>query len=188
MKVVLRNVRQVARSTGWISNLPDGFEITIIEDQQEFIVVFQPLHGVGGALGEVPDISDLELGDLILAVLVDSRDKDGSGVNVSPFSLGKVPLALHVSRGRATIEEVSTYNTMPMEFSDSTLLQVLLSSRDVMTGREIGGDLFTDPTTREDVGLGVRESPFQVGDITLVPVLLTQVIRVLQVNGFVCAT
>lgn len=84
--------------------------------------------------------------------------------------------------------KVSTYNTMPMQLSKGTLLQVLLGSRNIMAGRKIRSDLFSGPTTREDIGLGIRESPFQVLNVTIVSVLLAQVIWILQVNGLVCAT
>lgn len=81
-----------------------------------------------------------------------------------------------------------TYYAMPMQLSKGTLLQVLLGARDIMTLREIRSDLFPYPATIEYVRLGIRESPFQVRDVTVVPILLAQVIRVLQVNGLVCAT
>jgi hypothetical protein len=77
---------------------------------------------------------------------------------------------------------------MPMEFSSATLLQVLLGTRDIMTLRKIRDNLFSDPATGEDVGLGVGEGPFQIGHISVVCVLLAQVIRVLQVKGLVGAT
>lgn len=48
-----------------------------------------------------------------------------------------------------------------------------------MAGRKIRSDLFSDPTTREDIGLGIRESPFQVRNVAIVSVLLAQVVWVL---------
>ena len=87
-----------------------------------------------------------------------------------------------------TEEKGLTYDTMPMELSSATLLQVLLGTGDVMTCWEIRGNLLSCPTSGEDVGLGVGESPFQIGDISIVSLLLTQVIWILQVNGLVGAT
>lgn len=40
-----------------------------------------------GALGEVPDVALLELGDFELPVLVNGRDQDRAGVYITPFSL-----------------------------------------------------------------------------------------------------
>lgn len=36
---------------------------------------------------------------------------------------------------------------MPVKFSNGALDEMLLSTRDVMAGRQILDDLFTDPTT-----------------------------------------
>lgn len=85
--------------------------------------------------------------------------------------------------GKRRRENKSTYDAMPMQLSNSTLLQVLLGSRNIMTSRKIRSDLFPGPATREDIGLGVGESPFQVLNVTTVSILLAQIIWILQVNG-----
>lgn len=76
---------------------------------------------------------------------------------------------------------------MPVKFSDSTLDEMLLSARDVMAGRQILDDLFTEPTAFQETGLGVGEAPFEVGNNAVVSGLLTQVVWVLEVKFLVCA-
>lgn len=74
-----------------------------------------------------------------------------------------------------------TYNTVPVEFSNSTLLEMLLSGRDVMTLREILDDLLPDPAAFEETSLGVRETPLQVGHNTVIRGLLSKVVGVLEI-------
>jgi hypothetical protein len=69
-----------------------------------------------------------------------------------------------------------------MELTERALLQVLLSRGDIRAGRNIGHDLLTTPATVEDLGLGVREAPFQVHDQTGISRLFTQVVRVLEIE------
>lgn len=68
---------------------PDSVKITIVEDQKELVLVIQSLNSMGGPLGEVPDITDVEGVDLVLTVLVYSRDDDPPSVHKSPFSLNE---------------------------------------------------------------------------------------------------
>lgn len=77
---------------------------------------------MGSTLGEVPDVAVVELLDLISAEFVDGRDEDRAAVDKAPFS-----------------------DSVPMQLSDGTLLQMLLSSRDVMALGQILDDLLTDP-------------------------------------------
>lgn len=49
-----------------------------------------------------------------------------------------------------------------MQFTNGSLLQMLLSTGNIMTLREILNDLLTRPSTREYFGLGLREAPFDV--------------------------
>jgi hypothetical protein len=49
-----------------------------------------------------------------------------------------------------------------MHFADGVLGQVLLGSRDVLAGWEIGNDLLSHPAARELAGFGVGEAPFEV--------------------------
>jgi hypothetical protein len=69
-----------------------------------------------------------------------------------------------------------------MKLSDSTLLQVLLGGGDIMTLWQVLDNLFTNPTSIEDFGLRIAESPFEVGHGTLVGCLLTKVGRVVDIN------
>ncbi len=76
---------------------------------------------------------------------------------------------------------------MPVEFSDSSLDEMLLSARDVMAGWQILDDLFTDPTTLQETSLGVGEAPFKIGNNAVVSRLLAKVVWVLEVKLLVCA-
>lgn len=71
---------------------------------------------------------------------------------------------------------------MPVKFTNGTFFQMLLGARDVMAGREILDDLFSDPTALEKPGLRVGEAPFQVWDNTVIGGLLAEIVRVLQVQ------
>ena len=75
-----------------------------------------------------------------------------------------------------------------MKFSDSALLEMLLSTGDVMGGGKICDDLLTDPTTLQESRLGVGEAPFEVWHNALVSGLLPKVIRVLEVEFLVGST
>lgn len=57
-----------------------------------------------------------------------------------------------------------TYHSMPVELTVSTLLQVLLRSRDVFARRDVRNHLLTDPTSVVDFCFRIRKAPFQVGD------------------------
>lgn len=54
------------------------------------------------------------------------------------------------------------YHTMPMQLTNRSLLEMLLSSRNVLTSREVIDDLFANPAARIDLGFGVAEAPFKV--------------------------
>lgn len=76
---------------------------------------------------------------------------------------------------------------MPVKLTNSTLAQMLLSSSNVMAGGEVRNDLLPDPTTVEDLCLGVRESPFQAGDAACVGALLAETVGRLAVSPVVCS-
>lgn len=76
---------------------------------------------------------------------------------------------------------------MPVEFSNSSLDEMLLSARDIMARWQVLDDLFTDPTAFQETSLGVGEAPFEVGNNAVVSGLLTQVVWVLEVKFLVCA-
>jgi hypothetical protein len=75
-----------------------------------------------------------------------------------------------------------------MKFSGCTLLQVLLSTRDVRASRKICYNLLADPSPIQDSCLGVREAPFQVGHHTSIRALSAQIIGVLEIDLMICAS
>jgi hypothetical protein len=81
-----------------------------------------------------------------------------------------------------------TYYTVPMKFSVCALLDMLLSSSDIMTLWQVLDDLLTNPTTIQQTRLGVREAPFEVWHDTIVGGLTTQIIWIRDINLLVCST
>jgi len=65
---------------------------------------------------------------------------------------------------------------MPMQLPKRTFLQVLLSSSNIMTCRQIGNSLFPSPSTIEDSSFGVAKAPLKVWDNTIVGALSTQIV------------
>jgi hypothetical protein len=76
---------------------------------------------------------------------------------------------------------------MPVEFTNGTLDQMLLGTRDVMARGKILDDLLTNPTTLQKTSLGIGEAPFEVGNNTVIRRLTTEVIRVLEIKLLVGA-
>lgn len=70
-------------------------EVSVIEGEEIFILVAETLQSVGFAFREIPDITRLELFDLIFPVLVDCRQQKLASVHVSPFSHA-VPVELTI--------------------------------------------------------------------------------------------
>lgn len=64
---------------------------------------------------------------------------------------------------------------MPVKFTNSAFLQVLLCGCDVVALRQIIVDLLTDPATGEDSGLRVGKAPLEVWHGARIGALLTQV-------------
>lgn len=87
-----------------------------------------------------------------------------------------------------SVEGRPTYNSVPVEFSDCALLQVLLCAGYIVTLRQILNNLLSHPTTLEDSGLRVGEAPLQVWNNSIVCRLPAQVVGVLQVKLMVGAT
>lgn len=105
---------------------PDLVEVRIVKHQEELVLVLEALHGMCHALGEIPDVAEVELLDLIPAELIDGRDEDGSGVDKSPFR-----------------------HAMPVQLTDGALGQVLLGGGNVMTLRQILNHLLAEPSALE---------------------------------------
>lgn len=133
------------------------------------------------ALGEIPHVADLQLCELVLAVLVDSRHEDGAGVDVTPFSLNRCELLNEF----VSIKLYITHSFVPVKLTDRALGEMLLSRRDVGAHREVCDDLLPNPSSLEEASLGVGETPFQVGNDAIVGALLAQVVGVLKVQGLV---
>ena len=109
-----------------------GIEIAIVEDKQILILLRKPLDHMRLTLREIPNIALIQNLKLIATVLVDSADANLALVDVAPLS-----------------------DTVPVQLADATLGQMLLSACDIVTGRKIGDDLFSDPTARQLAGFGV---------------------------------
>lgn len=76
----------VSHTCTWIC-VPNFVEIALIKDEEELVPIFKTLYGMGDTLGEVPDVTIVQLFSLIFPVFVDCRDKDAAFVYKSPFSL-----------------------------------------------------------------------------------------------------
>jgi hypothetical protein len=74
-----------------------------------------------------------------------------------------------------------------MQLTDGALLEMLLSSRDVVALRKILDDLLTEPPSLEEPRLGVREAPLEVRHNAIVRGLLAEVVRVGDVDLLVRA-
>ena len=77
---------------------------------------------------------------------------------------------------------------MPMELSHSTLLEMLLSARNIGAGRNISDDLLANPTAIEDSGFRLTEAPFQVRYDAIVCTRSTEVVWILEIDLEVCST
>lgn len=97
----------------------------------------------------------------------------------------------------------TAYHSMPMKFTKSSLLQMLLGSGNIVAFPvstikliqpygvlplgQVLDDLVSGPASIENFGLGVREAPLQVGNGATVSGLLAQVVGILKIQLVVCA-
>lgn len=123
------------------------------------------LKGMCLSFGKVPNVSHLQVVDLVLAVFIDSRDAEFPLVNVAPFSLNVDQLQIYDH----TL--VHTHYTMPMKFPQSPPFEMQLSGSNVSARRKIGHDLFPHPPSWENSCLGVGEAPLEVWDHSVVGTL-----------------
>jgi hypothetical protein len=65
---------------------------------------------------------------------------------------------------------------------------MLLCAGNVVALRKVLDNLLTDPATIQEASLGVREAPFEIGDIAIVARLPAQIVRVLEVQFMIGAT
>ena len=68
-------------------SLPNLVKVGIVKDQEVFILLVESLDRVGGALGEVPDVTIVEILNLVSTEFIDSGNLDGATVDNTPFSL-----------------------------------------------------------------------------------------------------
>jgi hypothetical protein len=85
-------------------------------------------------------------------------------------------------------DEGGTHNAVPVQLTDGTLLQVLLGSSNVVTLRQVGRYLLTNPTAIVDAHLRIRKAPFEVRHVAAIGRLLAQVTGVLAVYGIISAS
>lgn len=70
-----------------MKDLPDLFKVAIVKDKEVFVLFIQALYIVRNTLGEVPDVSRVELLSGETPILIDSREEERSVVDETPFSL-----------------------------------------------------------------------------------------------------
>ena len=81
-----------------------------------------------------------------------------------------------------------TNHSVPVQFPNGTLFQVLLSTSDIMTLREILNHLFSAPASRKQLGLRVGETPLDIRNKAIVSGRRTEMIGILPVQCLICST
>ena len=71
---------------------------------------------------------------------------------------------------------------MPVKLTQSSLLQMLLRTSNVLTLRQVIDILGARPAAREDLRLGQRERPFQIWDVAGIYGLAAESIWVLEIK------
>lgn len=64
---------------------PSGVEISVVKDEQIFVLVRKAVNRVSDALREIPNISHIESAHLVEAVFVDCGYQYATGIDVAPF-------------------------------------------------------------------------------------------------------
>ena len=134
------------------------------------------------ALREVPNVPNFELLDLVISVLINRGDQDLPRINITPFSL------LNINDDSLLTIQLFTHHSMPMKLSYSSLVEMLLSSSNIRARWEVSDNLLASPTAVKDPGLGITEAPFQVWYDSAVGRLLSEIVRVGQVNLVISTT
>ena len=75
-----------------------------------------------------------------------------------------------------------TCHPVPMKFSWSTLLKMLLCTRNIMAWRQVGHNLFTSPSTIKNLGFRITGTPFQIWNKTSVSTFCPEIIWIGKVN------
>lgn len=152
-----------ASSTSFTSEvtvyLPNLVEVRVVKNQEELVLILQPLNGVGNTLGEVPNVAKVERLDLVSAELVHDGNTDGAGVDKAPLG-----------------------DTVPVKLADATFVEVLLRGRDVVTLRQVLDHLLAEPTAVEQSDFGVRKAPLEVRDDAIVSGLAAEIILVVNID------
>lgn len=163
---------------------PDLLEIAIIKGKQVLVLVIETLNVVGNTLGEVPDVTGLQHLSREASILINTSEKERSIVNKSPLSLFTI-----VSKStNKSLGKVSSYHSVPVQLTGSPLLQMLLSTSDIMALWQILNDLLTGPTAREQSSLRLGKTPLDVGDKAIVGGRGAKLIWILEIHGFVRST
>lgn len=80
-----------------------SIEVTVIEDQEVFVLVCQALNRMGFTLGKIPDVALVQCFHLVATILVNGRDDDLAFVHEAPFRLADEQysrlLAMNLRRG-----------------------------------------------------------------------------------------
>lgn len=75
-----------------------------------------------------------------------------------------------------------------MQLSNSTLLQVLLRTSNIVTLWQVLHNLLSGPTAGEQSGLGLRETPLHIGHKSIIGARSAELVRVLEIKSFVGTT
>lgn len=140
-------------------------EISIIEDKKVLVLVRQALDDMRLTLGEIPNIAFAQHFDLVTSEFVHGADGYLTLVYVAPFS-----------------------DTVPVQLTNAVLRQMLLGSRNVVAGRQVGYHLLSRPAAWQLSGFGVGEAPFEILDGAGVGGFLAEIGWVGDVDVFVGAT
>jgi hypothetical protein len=67
--------------------LPNGIKVGLVEYQKILIIILKALDGMRFTFWKIPNISNLEFGDLVATILINGRHEHRTGVDIAPFSL-----------------------------------------------------------------------------------------------------
>lgn len=78
-----------------------------------------------------------------------------------------------------------TYHSMPVQFTNSAFLQVLLSTSNIGALRKILNDLLSRPATWKQLSLRLGETPLDVGNEAVISLGRAKLVGVLEIHGLV---
>lgn len=150
---------------GSVVHSPDFLKVTVVESEEVLVLIVQSLDVVGNTLGEIPDVTGLELLGGKATVLVNAAEKK-----------------------RAVVDETPFRHSVPVQLANSTFLQMLLGPGNIVALGQILDDLLARPATGEQSGLRLRETPLDIGHEAIVSGRGAKLIRDLEVDLLVGAT